>query len=40
MTIQNDTDLDFVLEYKIIPLLEEYYYGDDERLKSILEIID
>ena len=37
MNIKNDEDLDFVLNYKIIPLLEEYYYGD-ERLKEMLEI--
>lgn len=30
MRIENDNDLDFVLEYKIIPLLEEYYYGNKE----------
>ncbi len=29
MKIKSDDDLGFVLEYKIIPLLEEYYYGDD-----------
>jgi 5-methylcytosine-specific restriction endonuclease McrBC GTP-binding regulatory subunit McrB len=42
MGITNDDNnsLEFVLDYKIKPLLEEYYYGDDERLKSILEIID
>jgi hypothetical protein len=27
-----DVDLDFVLEYKIKPLLEEYFYGDEKRL--------
>ncbi len=37
MNIKNDEDLKFVLDYKIIPLLEEYYYGD-ERLKEVLEI--
>ncbi len=40
MKIGNDDDLDFVLEYKIIPLLEEYYYGDDrlEEIKKIFEL--
>ncbi len=40
MKIENDDDLDFVLEYKIIPLLEEYYYGDDrlEEIKKICEL--
>lgn len=35
MKIKNDDDLDFVVEYKIIPLLEEYYYGDDRLENSI-----
>jgi len=37
MKIQNNDDLEFVLEYKIIPLLEEYYYGDD-RLTEVLKL--
>ncbi len=37
MKIQDEDDLAFVLEYKIIPLLEEYYYGDD-RLKEVINI--
>ncbi len=37
MKIQNDDDLDFVLDYKIIPLLEEYYYGDD-RLPEVIAL--
>lgn len=36
----NDDDLNFVLEYKIILLLEEYYYGDDEGLKSVKKTIE
>jgi len=36
MKIQDEHDLAFVLEYKIIPLLEEYYYGDD-RLKDVIK---
>jgi 5-methylcytosine-specific restriction protein B len=35
-----DIDLDFVLEYKIKPLLEEYFYGDNESLQAALEIIN
>ena len=35
MHIQNDMDLAFIKEYKIKPLLEEYYYGDD-RLEEVL----
>ena len=37
MQIADAYDLAFVLEYKIIPLLEEYYYGDD-RLAEIIKI--
>ena len=40
MKIKDDNDLDFVLEYKIKLLLEEYFYGDELGLKSILEIIN
>jgi len=36
MKIQDEDDLAFVLKYKIIPLLEEYYYGDD-RLKEVIK---
>ena len=32
-------DLEFVLEYKIKPLLEEYFYGDIKGLDNALEII-
>ena len=35
MKIESDDDLDFILEYKIIPLLEEYYYGDDRLEESV-----
>ncbi|RLA69269.1 MAG: hypothetical protein DRG09_06160 [Epsilonproteobacteria bacterium] len=31
-------DLEFVLEYKIKPLLEEYFYGDDNGLTEVLKI--
>ena len=34
----DESDLDFVKEYKIKPLLEEYYYGD-EKLNEVLKII-
>jgi len=30
-----DLDLDFVLEYKIRPLLEEYFYGDEKGLEEV-----
>ncbi|RBQ31452.1 hypothetical protein CRU92_06685 [Arcobacter sp. FW59] len=32
-------DLEFVKEYKIKPLLEEYFYGDEENYKKALEIL-
>ena len=38
MKIESDDDLEFVLEYKIKPLLEEYFYGDESGLKDILKI--
>ena len=33
-------DLDFILKYKIEPLLEEYFYGDDDGLKEVLKLIE
>jgi 5-methylcytosine-specific restriction enzyme B len=30
MKIENEYDLEFVKEYKIKPLLEEYFYGDED----------
>jgi 5-methylcytosine-specific restriction protein B len=38
MKIENDDDLEFVLEYKIKPLLEEYFYGDEQGLMEIMKI--
>ena len=40
MKIESDEDLKFVLKYKIEPLLEEYFYGDDNGLKEVLKVID
>ena len=40
MDIEGDDDLDFVLEYKIKPLLEESFYGDSDGLKIALEKIE
>ena len=40
MGLENKDDLDFVLEYKIKPLLEEYFYGDTEGLNEILKILE
>lgn len=33
-------DLEFVKKYKIKPLLEEYFYGDDEKYKEALKILN
>ena len=39
MQIKNDDDLAFVLEYKIKPLLEEYFYGDNDAFDEAKRII-
>ncbi|WP_201353285.1 McrB family protein [Hydrogenimonas urashimensis] len=39
MPISSDEELKFVLQYKIDPLLEEYFYGDNEGLREAREII-
>lgn len=39
MKVTNDQELEFVKEYKIKPLLEEYFYVDPEKLKKALEIL-
>ncbi|WP_148623877.1 McrB family protein [Aliarcobacter cryaerophilus] len=39
MKIENDEDLEFVKEYKIKPLLEEYFYGDEDNYKKALKIL-
>jgi len=38
MGIKDNDDLDFVWEYKIKPLLEEYFYGDNDNLQEVLKI--
>ncbi|OCL95307.1 McrB family protein [Aliarcobacter thereius] len=40
MKIENDEDLEFVKEYKIKPLLEEYFYGDEENYKKAISILN
>jgi 5-methylcytosine-specific restriction protein B len=40
MKIEDSRDLEFVKEYKIKPLLEEYFYGDDENYKKAIDILD
>ena len=36
MKIENEEDLEFVKEYKIKPLLEEYFYSDEKSVDDIL----
>ena len=36
MKVQNDDDLEFIKEYKIKPLLEEYFYAEDKSVDVIL----
>lgn len=36
----NDLDIDFIKEYKIKPLLEEYFYGDAENHNKALKILE
>ncbi|MEA3330559.1 MAG: AAA family ATPase [Campylobacterota bacterium] len=40
MKIQNQEDLEFVMEYKIKPLLEEYFYADEDNYKKVIEILE
>ena len=41
MKVTNDKDLEFVKEYKITPLLEEYFYVDEDNYnKAINSKID
>ncbi|MDD2356402.1 MAG: AAA family ATPase [Thiovulaceae bacterium] len=37
MNVQDNNDLEFVKEYKIRPLLEEYFYADDENFKKAVD---
>lgn len=40
MCIKNGEDLKFVKEYKLKPLLEEYFYGDKDGFTSMLEVLN
>ena len=40
MKIQDDEDLKFVLDYKIKPLLEEYFYGDSEGFNETMKLLE
>jgi 5-methylcytosine-specific restriction protein B len=35
----DDIDLEFIKKYKIKPLLEEYFYADDDKFSEIMEMI-
>ena len=37
MKVEKDEDLEFVKEYKLKPLLEEYFYADSEKFKEVIE---
>jgi hypothetical protein len=36
----NGENLDFVLEHQVIPLIQDYFYGDRESLEAIFSILD
>jgi 5-methylcytosine-specific restriction protein B len=40
MNIKDEEDLEFVKEYKIKPLLEEYFYGDETNYKEAIKILE
>ncbi|VAY87760.1 ATPase associated with various cellular activities, AAA_5 [hydrothermal vent metagenome] len=40
MKVKNIQDLEFVKEYKIKPLLEEYFYADDAKLDEVVSILE
>lgn len=40
MKVTNENELEFIKEYKIKPLLEEYFYANDEKLKEASDILD
>ncbi len=40
MNIKDDNDLEFVKKYKIKPLLEEYFYGDETNYNKVIEILN
>jgi 5-methylcytosine-specific restriction protein B len=39
MKVNSEDDLEFVKEYKIKPLLEEYFYADEENYKKAIVIL-
>jgi len=39
MKVQNEEDLEFIKEYKIKPLLEEYFYSDEKNYEEALKFL-
>ena len=37
MKVQSENDLEFIIEYKIKPLLEEYFYADEKTAEDIIK---
>jgi len=35
----SELDVEFIKEYKIKPLLEEYFYGDEENYNELINIL-
>jgi 5-methylcytosine-specific restriction protein B len=40
MKVKDADDLEFVKTYKILPLLEEYFYADEKNFKTAKEILN
>lgn len=40
MKVSSEKDLTFVKEYKIQPLLEEYFYADEENYKKVIKLLE
>lgn len=40
MKVTNTEDLEFIKEYKIKPLLEEYFYADDDNYKKVIKLLE
>lgn len=40
MKVHNSEDLEFVKEYKIKPLLQEYFYADEQNYAEIIKILE
>lgn len=39
MKVENEKDLNFIKKYKIEPLLEEYFYGDEKSLEEAFQFL-